>query len=313
MADGIAIGVGDFLASSAKNYFQRHGKLPPNDLAVSNVSVPTGPAAFETLLLAIKQSSATSFLVYAHGHSDGSGLYVQLSARRGAPIGNQTTQNVLDAVLRIANSGKSPTKRELGFLGIQDAEFQTLVGLMHDVQGKQIDLFEFRGCNLGRNPGSMKTFKDFLAPKTFGAPDFYSFFGTSGVGIGKTYVDGNDNYKPNIDGLIWHTYKYSFDNPSGVVLSNIATDGALKPAKGFLTADSRDTVQRFVKTYVDPQDTFRAAETSILLHGMWDTGKRKIEKADLDAPIGKEPPKVIEPNMVLPYGSDDYKNHVIYV
>ena len=54
MADGIAIGLEDFLSSSAKNYFRRHGKLPPRDLAVSDVSVPAGPPAFETLLSTIK-------------------------------------------------------------------------------------------------------------------------------------------------------------------------------------------------------------------------------------------------------------------
>ena len=311
MADGIAIGVGGFLASSAKAYFKRHGKLPPKDLPISDVSVPKGAEAFETLLLTIKQSSATSFLVYAHGHSDGSGLYIPLSVSKGATVGNQTTADVLGAVVRIANSGKDPTKRELAFLGIADANFQTLIGLMHDVQGKHIDLFEFRGCNLGRNPASMKTFKDFFSAKTFGAPDLYSFFGDSPVGIGQDYVDNNDKYKPAESDLIWHTYKYSFDNPSGVVLSNIATDGALKPAKGFLSADSLQTVQRFVVKYVDPQDTFKKGETSISLHGMWDTGKRKIEKADVNAPIGSEP-KVVEPNMILPIDGD-YTKHVIYV
>src|SRR6201986_3185976 len=143
MADAHAIGVGSFLASSAKAYFKRHGKLPPKDLPVSDVSVPNGAEAFETLLLTIKKSSASSFLVYAHGHSDGSGLYIQLSASKGAPVGNQTTADVLGAVLRIANSGKDPTQRELAFLGITDANFQTLVGLMKDVQGKHIDSFEF--------------------------------------------------------------------------------------------------------------------------------------------------------------------------
>ncbi len=313
LADGIAIGLEAFLNNSATAYFKKHKVLPPRDLAIASVSVPSGPASFENLLQAMKKSKQASFLVYAHGHSDGSGLYIKLASRKGGPIGQQTTFNNLELIIRLGEGDKPPNDRDLKFLGINKDELNRLTSLMQDMRNKNIDAIEFRGCNLGRNPSSMKNFKDFFGTKNFGAPDLYSFFGTSPVQIGQKLVDENEKRLPKMKDLDWHIYRYSFEQPAGILISNIATDGELKAKAGAIVADSVATVQRWVKKYVDANSTYEATERSVSLHGMWDTGKRKIDVKELEnAPLGADV-KVVEPNMILPIGSDDYKNHVIYV
>jgi hypothetical protein len=309
-ADGIAIGIGKDLSDAAKAYFKRHPKLPPKGLAIVGVTVPTGVASFETLLGAIKNSKLTCFLVYAHGHNDGSGLYLQLAAPSSGVTGQQTTGPIVETLTRLCESDTKATDRELGFLGIDASDLGRLKGLMNDVRSKKIDVFEFRGCNLGRNPGTMKAFKTFLGATTFGAPDYYSFFGPSNVKTGKHWVDNNDKNLVAGDGD-WHTYTYNLTNPDGTVISNIATDDALKPIRGNLVADSVATMQRFVKSYIDPQDSFDQRETSVLLHGMWDTGKRKIDTSAVDNPIGTDP-NFVDPHAILP-NTDEYKNHVVYI
>ncbi len=309
MPEAFTIGLGEFLSNGLKAYFKKFGRLPPKDLAIKTVTTLTGAESFETLLKAVKKSKETSFLVYAHGQSDGSGLFLRLALRRGAPTGVSTTANMLDLLMRLDGRDKPASDRELGTLGINKVEAENLIGLRRDIRAKKIDTLEFRGCNLGRNLNSVQKFKEFFGAKTFGAPDLYSFFGVSPIQIGQKYIAEHRKHRPGGD---WHEYSYTFENPSGTLVNNVATDANLKPAQGYIVADSLETVQRWVKQYIDSNGTYATKEGSLPLHGLWDTGKRKIDpKAIQDAPLGSDQ-ALPGPAIIMPLGSNDYKDHVIY-
>ena len=154
----------------------------------------------------------------------------------------------------------------------------------------------------------MQSFKKFFGAASFGAPDLYSFFGTSTVNIGAKYVAEHRDHRPQ---GTWYEYPYTFQNPAGTLVNNIAVD-EMKPVSGYAVADSLDTVQRWIKGYIDANGTYETKEGSALLHGMWDTGKRAVDtQAIRDAPIGGGP-KLPDPTMFLPL-EPNFKKHVIYI
>lgn len=313
MAVGFTIDLGDFLSNSAISYFKQFKRLPPKDLGVSGVTAISGVPSLESLLNAVSASNQNSFLIYAHGQPDGNGLYIRIASRRGAAIGVSATTNVVTSLLTIEKNNKPPTDRQLGFLGIEKAELNRLVGLIQSIRGKKIEAVEFRGCNLGKNPASIKAFKELFSAKTFGAPDLYSFFGDSTVATGQQAMDGHLARRSRMESKghrEWHQSQYQFKNPDGTLLNNVSVGDNLKPMAGYIVADSAKTVDRFVKTYIDKDGSYTGG--NLTLHGMWDRGQHKIDISKMrDAPIEKEP-ELPPVKLIMPAGSEEYKQHVKY-
>lgn len=115
----------------------------------------------------------------------------------------------LEILNQIAGRERSdPTPAELQKLGIYNNDVSRLIALRERLHSKKIRAIEFRGCNLGRSPRSVRAFCSFFGAVRLGAPQLHSFFGDPAVLHGPGVVDSHEaGHRGD------RTYSYTY--PSG--------------------------------------------------------------------------------------------------
>jgi hypothetical protein len=266
MATALTLGIRQDISIAVTNYFRRFRVLPPRGLTVSNTRVLTGAHSFETLLRGIiAQKSETDFVIVVHGHETGNGLFLKL-ATRGAPVGSETTNEMLQILMNIDGRRTDPkTKKpipspidpnermQLG--GLTDAEINRLIDLMKQVRAKKL--------NRVRNLTSVDRFRKFLGVQTFGAPKLHSFFGTFQVGASSGVMSSHTNSHRGT--TITDTMTFA----ASTAHCCFGLDGDRKPDNGHLVAPDTTTLDTWIKTNFDPTAT-AGTDRTLPIHGLWE-------------------------------------------
>src|SRR5579863_8500505 len=75
----ITLGLNADLNKSIRAWFRDFNFLPPLPLTAGHIDTVTAHVSFEDLLKRMVDSSHKNFILIIHGHSDGSGLYLDLA------------------------------------------------------------------------------------------------------------------------------------------------------------------------------------------------------------------------------------------
>jgi hypothetical protein len=307
MAIALTLGLDTDRSAAVKFYFEKFKVLPPKALIVSETKILSGQATFETLLNGIlAEKNATDFVIVTHGHETGNGLFLKLATRNNAPVGFDTTNEMLQILMDI--SGRTPpnaTSDERTKLQLGDAEIKRLLDLMTKVRDKKLGTVEFRGCNLGRNASSVTRFRAFLGCKTFGAPNLHSFFGKFPTGTGSTLMG---NHSTTHSGT---TFTFTQTLLGKTCHCCIGINDQKKPQNGHIIADDATTLDGWIKANFDVTGAM-GKDKQMPIHGLWE-----FPKSDPNDPLPVDlPPRPIFPLTIAADGANKGKNeyalHVVY-
>jgi hypothetical protein len=201
----------------AEAYFRRFPLL--SGLEVTSVR-RISPENFRTVLARLLDSAQQDFIIDAHG--DPNGLFMPLVGGQSMSAVQQSLvilmrlQHARDAIARAGNDlerwntilrtyGMPPqratsvqdarasadvwTRAQIEGLQVTRAEADELLTKMIAVRAKELRRVEFRSCNMGRRPQTLREFLRFLGARHVGAPDVRSGFGFTGPSIGRRGVD----------------------------------------------------------------------------------------------------------------------------
>ncbi len=307
MAIALTLGIEAGLSNAVKAYFEKFKVLPPKNIIVSQTKTLAGVHSFETLLNGIlAETTTTDFVIVVHGHETGNGLFLKLATRDGAPVGFETTNEMLQLLMDIsARSPANATSDERTKLQLGDAEINRLLAIMSKVRDKKLGTVEFRGCNLGKNASSVSRFRSFLGAKTFGAPNLHSFFGKFPAKTGASIMSSHAQSHSS------NTETYSSTLGGKICSCCIGLNDKKKPQDGHVVADDANTLDAWIKANLDASNSM-GKDKDLPLHGLWE-----FRKGDPNDPLAVDPPpRPIFPLAVAADGPDKGKNeyalHVVY-
>lgn len=303
----ITIGLDNFLNDAIKTWFRQFRDQPPVPLTAAKVDTYSRNHAtdtFESLLTRMAASPYANFVLIVHGYEDGSGLYLPLTHRRGSAQAMAThLQRLMDLDAPSASFAADDQKR----LGLDRQDVQRLLDLMHKIRDKRIGCIEFRACNLGRNLHSLGTFRRFFGARRLGAPDLWSFFGSGAALVGEKLLA---THRQGHRGGDWVTYQfpYALQDPPNLVCC-FMLDHKNKPAGGHVAADSIETLDAWIKTYLMP--TGSPPKGFMAIQGLWVAGRQVILQPDeVNTPLGTWGSESGR-RLILPQ-TEFYRRHIVY-
>ncbi len=300
----IALGLKEYLNNGIRSWFRHFNSLPPIPLTAGKVDIVTGQPTFEHLLELIIASPYLNFILIAHGHEDGSGLYLHMTRNSGSV---RAEYHYLRRLLQF-DAGDKFTAVDQQRLGMNAGDVARLRGLMQKVQAKRVHCIEFRACNLGRSAASLDVFRRFFGARRLGAPDLHSFFGLGPVVTGQKMLD---THAQGHRGGTWETYKFPFAmRDSADLVCCFGLDEHNKPAAGHVAADTEATLDGWIKQYL-MEKAARPPGDHMPIHGLWNVGRQIIlDPEDISQPLGgwggPIPKRLILPTSV------NYSKHIIY-
>ena len=296
----IVIGLNQTTIRDIAGYFSTFSTLPPNDLVVGNVTTPRGAATLETLLNAINGAGSNEIVVVAHGYRNGSGLYLPLvsgASTEERTSRGRTTKRNLSRLIRLSASTDTISREELQRIGINRQAALRLIRLMQRVRTLQLNLLEFRGCNLGRDQDSLRTFASFFGVRRIGAPNLHSFFGTFDANAG---AGPFSTHRQSHRGT---TYSYPFLNQNLYVCIGVNQED--KPANGHVVARSQVHIQTWIRENI--KDITVPPGRNLPVHGLWQFPQ--LDLSDPTSIVEEQNPKPIFPLAA----NSEYSRHIIYV
>ena len=306
----IALGLGAGLNKSVQAWFQQFNYLPPLPLTSVRVdTVEKNPPTLEHLLELVAASPHQRFILMAHGHEDGSGLYLKLTA--GSPM--QAEHRFIGRLIELAE-GQQFNNYDKTHLGLNQAGLDRLLGLIRKVWAKKIDCIEFRACNLGRNTLGLDRFRRLFGARLLGAPDLHTFFGQGPAVTDPKLFDTHQ--KGHVGGVEWQTYEFPrWLRPRDVkpeLVCCFRLNSHKKPDGGHIATDSPARLEAWVKKYVMPNGK-PPAKGDMALHGIWNTTRQIIlEPEDINEPLGGWGiADGGEKRLILP-ATENYRKHIIY-
>jgi hypothetical protein len=297
----ITLGLEPFLNQGIRAWFRQFNHLPPIPLTAQQVDAGTGPATLERLLGLVAASPHRNFILIAHGHEDGAGLYLRLTDRSPTRAEHIYLQRLMDL-----EAGAAFTAYDRQRLGLGERDLARLLGLMRQVRAKRIECIEFRACNLGRNPLSLDRFRQFFGARRLGAPDLHSFFGLGPAVVGERMLA---THEQGHRGGPWETYKFPYALAAPRLVCCFGLDRHNKPRGGHIAADTAETLDAWIKQYVMATGSQPAGEMA--LHGLWNVTRQIIlEPEDLSQPLGGWGGP-LHKKLILPL-TENYRKHIIY-
>ncbi|WP_296697957.1 hypothetical protein [Thiocapsa sp. UBA6158] len=247
-------------------------------IQVTSVADIAGVGSFEALASRIANTEDDEFVVVVHADPNGVGLLVPLVTNARA----HSTGADLEILNQIAGRERSdPTPAELQKLGIYNNDVSRLIALRERLHSKKIRAIEFRGCNLGRSPRSVRAFCSFFGAVRLGAPQLHSFFGDPAVLHGPGVVDSHEaGHRGD------RTYSYTYPSGSGRCVCCFGVDLATqRPVNGHIVADNLDSFNRWIQTHLDRNGTLGNAR-QLPIHGLWKLpGADNPDPAAIPTPI----------------------------
>src|SRR4029434_4692308 len=139
----IALGLGAGLNKSVQAWFQQFNYLPPLPLTSVRVDTIDKDPTLEHLLALVAASPHQRLILMAHGHEDGSGLFLKMTA--GSPM--QAEHRFIGRLIELAE-GQAFNDYDKKHLGLDKAGLGRILALMKKVRDKKIDCIKFRAVNL---------------------------------------------------------------------------------------------------------------------------------------------------------------------
>ena len=303
----ITLGLGPGLSQDVQMWFRQFNYLPPLPLASVRVDTVEMPRTLEHLLTLVAASPHQRFILMAHGHEDGSGLYLKLA--NGSPVG--TEHRFVGRLIELAE-GATFNDYDKKHLGLDKGSLKRMLGLIQKVRDKKIDCIEFRACNLGRDTLGLDRFRRLFGARLLGAPDLHSFFG-HGPAITDAKMLGTHE-KGHVDGE-WDTYEFPYGlRPSDVkpeLVCCFRVNKLKKPDGGHIVTDSQARLDAWIKKYVMPGG--KQPKGDMALHGLWNTTRQAIlEPEDTSTPLGGwNAAGAKEKRLILPT-TENYRKHIVY-
>jgi hypothetical protein len=301
----ITLGLGVGLNQDVQAWFRQFNYLPPLPLTAVRVDTHEGTHTFEQLLTLVAASPHQRFILMAHGHEDGSGLYLKLA--RGSAAA--TEHKFLGRLMELAE-GAAFNDYDRRTLGIDRAGLQRLLDLMQKVRAKRIDCIEWRACNLGRDTLGLDRFRRFFGARLAGAPDLHTYFGQGPVVTDRKMLD---THEQGHRGGRWETYAFPHAlRPSDVkpeLVCCFRIDAHNKPRGGHIAAESPARLDAWIKKYVMAGG--RQPGGDMALHGLWNTTRQIfLEPEDINEPLGGWGGPTHK-RLILPL-TQTYRKHIIY-
>ena len=235
MAHVITLGLGAGMNQDVQAWFRQFNYMPPLPLTAARVDTHEGAQTFEHLLQLVAASPHQRFILMAHGHEDGSGLFLKLAAGSGAG----TEHKFLGRFMELAD-GAAFNAYDRKTLGIDNAGLGRILDLMRKIRAKKIDCIEFRACNLGRNTLGLDRFRRFFGARLAGAPDLHTFFGQGPVTTDPKMLD---THAQGHDTKTWDTYEFPhWLRPRDIkpeLVCCFRINAHKKPSGGHIAANSR--------------------------------------------------------------------------
>jgi hypothetical protein len=262
--------------------------MRPNPMAVVSVQQVNNPT-IKGLMEAVDKSKEPEILIVAHGHVDGSGLFLPLAS--GAP--DSTTHQQIDRLLKMSiTASLNITDADAKTFSISKADLIALIDLAKARKKSPKKLIEFRGCTLGLNKISLGRFREFFGADKLGAPDVGSFFGSFACG------QGNPHFAQHAAAHVGKTYEY----PTGSTLfCCIGVDSNDEPQNGHVVATTGNHILSWLYTNFDPNAT--PPGNSLPVHFLWDDNPKPPPGVTL---MNKMRPQPYFPNTKL------YEDHIVY-
>ncbi len=302
----ITLGLGPGMDQDVQTWFRQFNYLPPLPLTAVRVDTHEGNHTFEHLLTLVAASPHQRFILMAHGHEDGSGLYLKLAPGSAAA----TEHKFLGRFMELAD-GAAFNDYDRKTLGIDRAGLGRILDLMQKVRAKRIDCIEFRACNLGRNTLGLDRFRRFFGARLLGAPDLHSFFGHGPVITDRKMLDTHE--RGHVGGTSWETYEFPhWLRPRDVkpaLVCCFRLNVHKKPDGGHIAADSPARLDAWIKKYVMAGG--RQPKGDMALHGLWNLTRQIIlEPEDINEPLGGWGGPT-DKKLILPL-TENYRKHIIY-
>ena len=127
----ITLGLGAGMDQDVQAWFRQFNYMPPLPLTAARVDTHEGAPTthtFEHLLTLVAASSHRRFILMAHGHEDGSGLYLKLAKGSAAATEHKFLERLMELA---AGTGAAFNAYDRQHLGIDQAG----VGRMLDLMG----------------------------------------------------------------------------------------------------------------------------------------------------------------------------------
>jgi len=284
MARGIAFALGDGIGSLIKGFCAAN-PLPPIPLSVSPVDVIDGDLTFIDLLNAIIKTNATDLLLVVHGLLGGSGLALPIA--KGAP---NATGKRLELLMQVASGTSLSDKQAAEFGSNHKKVVPELLALMKKVRAMNLNTIEWRACDLGKDPGVLKQFRDFFGANLMGAPVIENNFGVPSVNILAI------NKIPDRFWKGFNHYDYPDKIHTKVTYFLKLNEGTGWPDEGAIFAESSDNLKEWIQKNINPKGT--VPKGSMFMHHLW-------KEADKDHPLDPGTP-------ILPLEAE-YKSNITYV
>jgi len=283
MAIGIIYAIGENnLGKVVKQFFDAH-PLPPKSMSVSPTQVvDSGDLTFAGLLRAVIKTKASELALVAHGYYDGSGILLPINKGLGPTKGTK-----LGILNQLAASKRKPTEKEEGEFESNDSEIDELLDLMMQVRAMKLKVVEWRSCDLGKSPATLKQFREFFGADKMGAPRLENNFGVAGVNIRPF------DQIPNRYDFGFTKYYYP-DKKNTKVMYYLKLENGL-PVEGGLFAENNADMEKWIQTKVNPK---AKVPKDLPMHHLW---KEPDKDHSLDAPTP-----------ILPLESD-YAANIVYV
>jgi hypothetical protein len=302
----ITLGLGAPMDQDVKTWFRQFNYLPPLPLTAARVDTHEGNHTFEHLLTLVAASPHQRFILMAHGHQDGSGLYLKLAPGTSAA----TEHKFLGRFMELAD-GAAFNDYDHKKLGMNKAGVQRILDLMQKIRAKRIDCIEFRACNLGRDRLGLDRFRQFFGARLLGAPDLHSFFGQGAAITDRKMLDTHQ--RGHVGGTAWETYEFPhWLRPRDVkpdLVCCFKLDGENKPRGGHIAADSPARLDAWIKKYV--MAGAQQPKGDMALHGLWNLTRQIIlEPEDINEPLGGWGGPT-DKKLILPL-TENYRKHIIY-
>jgi hypothetical protein len=305
----ITLGLGADLNHSVQMWFRQFNWLPPLPLKAVRVDTLEGLGTFEHLLQLVVASPHQRFILMAHGHEDGSGLFLKLAKGSTA----NTEHKFVGRLVELAE-GQTYNDYDKKHLGVDKEGAQRLVGLIQKVREKKIDCIEFRACNLGRDTLGLDRFRRCFGARLLGAPDLHTFFGH---GPALTDPKMLATHAKGHTGGEWDTYEFPhWLRPRDTMPELVCcfrVNAHKKPAGGHIAADSPARLDAWVDKFVMPGGK-PPPKGDMALHGIWNTTRQIIlEPEDINEPLGGwgNGNSKHEKRLILP-ATGNYRKHIIY-
>jgi hypothetical protein len=305
----ITLGLGPGMNQDVQAWFRQFNYMPPLPLTAARVDTQEGAQTFEHLLKLVAASPHQRFILMAHGHEDGSGLFLKLAAGSGAATEHKFLERLMELA---AGTGAAFNAYDRQHLGIDQAGVGRMLDLMRKVRDKKIDCIEFRACNLGRHTLGLDRFRRFFGARLAGAPDLHTFFGQGPVTTDQKMLD---THEQGHGGGTWQTYEFPhWLRPRDVkpdLVCCFRINAHKKPNGGHIAADSPARLDAWIKKYVMAGG--KQPKGNMALHGLWNTTRQIfLEPEDINEPLGGWGSSGgTEKRLILPL-TETYRKHIIY-